>query len=133
MGEGFWKATSYGPHVPYSGDAVRHYSRMAMDIGVLLVAEEDGRVIGSAAALMGPLLGNLAFVTASELFLFVDPQVRQRGLGTALVAELEATCKARGASVMGMMLIESINPEAVASMYSRMGYTPAERTFFKML
>jgi phosphinothricin acetyltransferase len=57
-----------------------------------LVAEEDGVVLGYAYA--GPFRERAAYLHTLEASVYLDPDVRARGIGTALFAELFARLRA---------------------------------------
>ena len=65
--------------------------------GVLLVAEDGGRVVGIAGAPVGPAYFNSAVLMSQELFWYVDKDVR--GVGMPMLDALEAGCIAKGSHV----------------------------------
>lgn len=76
----------------------RQPAEMADWIGLerhpFLVAELDGRVAGFAAS--APYSDREAYAGVAECSVYVDPALRGRGIGTALLIELGAAAAARG-------------------------------------
>lgn len=94
---------------------------------LVVVAEEEGRVIGMIGAVTYAhhLSGERV---AGEIFWFVDPAARGR-VGLRLLHQAEAWARARGA-----LRFELIAPTPRAeTLYARLGYAPVERTFQRRL
>lgn len=91
---------------------VERYLRiLARDDWVLLVADDDGEVVGYALAQdYGPGLRR-AFSTGRMHDLYVDPSHRRRGTGRMLVDAVVAWCRTRPAP---MVLDWLSRPDAVA-------------------
>lgn len=100
--------------------------------GVLLVAEADGVVVGIAGAALYPAYFNAGLTMAQELFWYVEAAHRN-GLGAALLRELEAGCRAKGAHTFTMITVAGLDDELLAKVYRRKGFRPAERSFIKRL
>lgn len=133
MGEAFWNLTPYASAIPYSRDAVIHYSGMMFERGVLYVVEVDGEVVGSAGALFMPALGNLDYLVGAELFWWIEPAHRNGGTGQALLNALEDGARTAGATLFSMMAFETLDPDRVGAIYERHGYVRSERTYSKGL
>lgn len=119
-----WDATSFEKTVR---------ALLAGDVpGSLLVAERDNEVIGMTGAIMFPLYCNLALMCAQEVFWWVAPEFRS-GLGGALLDELEADVKRKGAHVFMSAQIAGQRDEAFARLYRKRGYRPSENTFIRKL
>lgn len=99
--------------------------------GVLLVAEDGGRVVGIAGAPVGPAYFNSAVRMSQELFWYVDKDVR--GVGMPMLDALEAGCVAKGSHVHIQGAVSGLRSEALDRVYRARGYTPAERYFIKRL
>lgn len=133
MGELFWNLTPYADAIPYSHEAVIHYSRMMLEQGILYVADVDGKVVGAAGALFMPALGNLDYLVGAELFWWIEPEHRNAGNGMALLNALEDGARTAGATLFSMMAFENLDPEKVGAIYERKGYRRSERTYSKDL
>ena len=86
------------------------------DCGVL--AERGGQPLGAAWARIIPAFGHINDETP-ELAIAVLPQERGRGLGTALLAALFETLRARGVRQTSLS-VQKENP--AARLYRRVGY-----------
>jgi ribosomal protein S18 acetylase RimI-like enzyme len=87
--------------------------KLTRDPDLFLVAEVDGRIVG---AVLGGFDGRRGLV----YHLAVEADFREKGLGTALMAELENRLRARGC-VKAYLLVVPDNAEAVA-FYRRLGW-----------
>jgi ribosomal protein S18 acetylase RimI-like enzyme len=92
-------------------------------LGVVLVADEDGEVVGFLALVWGFSLesgGRDAFVDE----LYVASDWRGRGIGTALMESAEAACATGGAGALHLV-VERSNPGA-ERLYRRLGFDGRE-------
>lgn len=108
--------------------------RMIADpASILLIATmPGGEVVGMAAGVTYPAYFNATVKLGTELFWYVDPD--QRGIvGPALLRAIEDKARAMGCQQWVMGALASQRPEAVARLYGRYGYSPAEATFIKAL
>ncbi|MCC6315872.1 MAG: GNAT family N-acetyltransferase [Thermomicrobiales bacterium] len=78
-----------------------------------LVAREQGRVIGCA-------IGDRAGTIGRVVNLAVDPDVRRRGVGTALLAAVEAALPGGD-----MLLMVEAHNTAARALYEHAGYLPS--------
>lgn len=100
--------------------------------GTLLVAETGGRVVGMAACVVFPFYANMSTKIGQEIFWFCKPDFRN-GIGGALLDELEADAQRKGADVFMSAAIAGLRDGAIARVYERRGYKPAENTFLRKL
>jgi GNAT superfamily N-acetyltransferase len=100
--------------------------------GGLMVAEVEGRVVGMAAFLVFPFYFNASAKVGMEIFWFVEPEHRN-GCGSQLMTAIEDAAKEQGAGVFIMSSVAGLRDEALARVYARRGYAPAENTFIKRL
>ena len=96
----------------------------------VLVAEEDGRVVGLATVIVRHVInadepfGRLASVV-------VDDAWRGRGIGTTLVREAERICAAAGCAQMEVT--SRVHRSRAHEFYRRLGYTAKPERFIKKL
>ena len=84
-----------------------------------IVAEQDGQVAGFASLKLTHSLGEDApYAEVSELF--VEPRLRQHGIGAALLADLEQRARAAGAS--GWSVIVDAENAAAMGLYRKQGF-----------
>lgn len=102
------------------------------DIGCIFVYEEEGVNKG----LIGGVFNKCMFtgeMEAIEAFWFVQKDKRGSGGGIQLIKALEDEAKKRGCKRIKMAYLMSVNPEAMSSVYERMGYEPIQNCVVKEL
>ena len=93
--------------------------------GFLLVARDDGRIVGIAYVATIPSVEHCGFVAWLEE-LYVTPIYRSRGIGTALVeAVLE---RARKMGIVAIDLEIDAGHSRAESLYRRLGFQPLSRS-----
>jgi predicted N-acetyltransferase YhbS len=100
--------------------------------GSLLVAETDGEVVGMAACVVFPFYANHSTLIGQEMFWWVKPEHR-KGIGGAILDELEAEAKRKGAKIFIGANLSGERSAAFERLYRRRGYTPAENTHLRIL
>lgn len=129
LGECFFDKAGWPRVATWDDRSVVNTLQKLSQNGVLLVAEEGGRVVGIAGAPIGPAYFNDAIRISQELFWYVDPETR--GVGLPLMKALEAGCVRKGAHVHLQGAVSGLRDEALDRFYRRQGYAPAERYFIK--
>lgn len=99
---------------------------------VVIVGEEVERVVSMAAAIITPTWFNPGVLSAQEWFWYVEPRARH-GLGAQMLDRLEEDVRAAGAATFTMLAVHDLRADALARVYARRGYRPAERTFMRRL
>ena len=92
------------------------------DPELFLVAEATGRPVG---AVLGRYDGRRGWIN----HLAVDPDARHRGIGTALVRELEERLRRKGCSKVNLHVARS--NATVGAFYERLGYRRADLLFLE--
>lgn len=131
MSRRFYATTSYASITPMSDESVERIIVMLTEDGVMLVAEEDGVVIGMVGLAILPFTFNTDVKIAAEVVWWVEPDSQGAGAGKALLAAIEPACWERGVAAIQMMLLASSPPQA-EMLYARAGYAPSERSFTKL-
>jgi len=108
-----WSAAGSGIQLGRSDDPEEIRKKLARDPDLLLVTEDKGRLIG---AVMGGFDGRRGIV----YHLAVAAGERGKGIGRALMAELERRLQAKGC-LKYYLLVTKDNPEAV-EFYERQGW-----------
>ncbi|MFH1501475.1 MAG: GNAT family acetyltransferase [Candidatus Eisenbacteria bacterium] len=107
------------PDAPSWNDPATDIARKAkVQRELFLVAELDGRVAGTA---MGGYDGHRAWV----YYVVVSPGARRRGVGTALMREIERLLRETGAGKLNLQ-VRAGNDGAVA-FYDSLGYAVEDR------
>lgn len=105
---------------------------MSMESSMLLVAESTNQVVGMAAAVVFPFYANMQTKLAQEIFWYVKPDFR-KGVGGALLDELEAEAGRKGANVFMSAAIAGLRDGAIGRVYERRGYKPIENSYIRKL
>lgn len=100
--------------------------------GTLLVAETGGKVVGMAACVVFPFYANSSTLIGQEVFWWTNPDHR-KGVGGALLDELEAEAARKGAKVFMGANLSGERDAVFARLYRRRGYVPAENTHIRVL
>ena len=103
---------AWAGNVPVTDNAVRGFLKNA-DHEIRLIAEIDGQPVG---------LGTLVVQNAELRACYVDPHAARRGVGSALVNEMERIARDRG--LTHLELHSSVNAEPF---YAALGYEALER------
>jgi ribosomal protein S18 acetylase RimI-like enzyme len=114
----------------------RMLRRAADNEGVVLVAEDDGEVIGFASGEVYRRMPDerfevIDYVNGEVTELYVASQARRRGAATALLASLDDHFRERGC---GAVRIEVFVPNASArAFYEKLGYEERDLAVFRLL
>jgi GNAT superfamily N-acetyltransferase len=113
------------PDDPFTTSWARYLEEMADAAaraaqGVLLVAVEDGRVVGTVTLYLGP--GSMQWRPGDAMFrlLAVDPAARGRGIGRALLEACLERARAAGKPRMALHTTEWM--VTARAMYERAGF-----------
>ena len=106
-----WRAAPFGIGPSETRDGIS--LRLERDAELFLVAEDAGVIVG---AVLGAFDGRRGWIN----HLAVRPDQRQRGIGTALLAEVERRLRDKGCLKVNLH-VESDNAD-VAMFYERLGY-----------
>jgi len=128
----FYAQTHYVGIAPMAEESAAGLAILMMDQGVMLVAEADGAVVGMVGLFVEPFTFNIAKTMATELVWWVEPEQQRSGIGAELLAAIEPACRAKGADMIRMMCLAG-QCEGAEAIYSRMGYTPSEHAYTKVL
>ena len=133
MGERFHTEAGWADIAGYSrGDCQASLKAMIEGAGVVLVAENEGRIVGIAGGVYFPLYFNHGHKSGQELFLYVEPGLRD-GTGAKLLTALEEAAREAGCQSWLMIALDHVAPEATGRLYKRRGYRPAEHSWIRRL
>ncbi len=99
------------------------------EIGIVYVAEEDGKIIGTIGGLIYPDTNDGVKVLC-ETFWFVSKGHRGR-CGFKLLDAFEKRGMERGAKRLVMVHLSSLAPEKLKKLYERLGYVEVETHYVK--
>jgi len=133
MGQRFFDASGYASITSYDHETSRvTFERLISNPdGVIFVADCDGELVGSAAALLFPFFFNANHKHGQEFFWWVDKDAR--GCGQELRIALEEWAENNGAQSFAVACLASMRPEAVARVYERAGYQLSDSTFVRAM
>ncbi len=110
-----WSRAGPGIQLRQSDQPAEIAKKLQRDPDLFLVAEADGRIVG---AVMGGFDGRRGLI----YHLAVDPAYRGRGIGRALMEEVERRLAAKGC-LRAYLLVTADNAEVIAY-YRRLGWEP---------
>ena len=116
----------------YDKETINGLLDSSISQGLTSVAEKENRLIGFITGLAFPAILNNKVLCGSELAWWVEPEFRKTSAGIKLLKHIEKSAKDFGVLTWSMMCLEELNPDGLESMYKRMGYKPAERTFVRV-
>ncbi len=93
--------------------------KLAVQPELFLVADDDGRVVGTAMAGYDGHRGHVHYLA-------VDPAEQGTGIGRRLMAQVEARLLALGCPKVNLQI--RAGNEGVRTFYDRLGYAPDEAT-----
>ena len=108
-----WQNASPGVRVGMSDTRDEIAKKLARDPDLFLVAEEDGQMVGTVIGGFDGRRGMVYHLAVAEAW-------RGRGLGQALMAELEARLKAKGCRKY--YLLVTAENRRVINFYQRLGW-----------
>lgn len=132
MSDKFYAQTRYVDIAPMAKESAAGLAILMMESGVMLLAESEGIVVGMVGLFIEPFTFNIAKTMATEIVWWVDPDHQRSGIGAELLAAIEPACRERGADMIRMMCLAG-QSEVAETIYSRMGYTPSEHAYTKVL
>jgi GNAT superfamily N-acetyltransferase len=125
----FITQTSYRVLFKFKPDAIAELAAKVLQIGIVLVADVDGVVVGMIAAFpIEEPIGRQRLV--DELAWWVEPDYRRGSIGPRLLGALEKWARQKGLTLCKMIApVES----DVGRFYARLGYRPVETAYVKRL
>lgn len=121
--------------VPFNRDSTSTFVQNSLDNPdmLILVAEDDGQIIGITAAMTYPMYFNPDKLVAQELWWYLTPEARGGPASKMLFQTIEKWAKAKGAEAMFMIALADARVDTLAKVYKRSGYVPVERSYVKGL
>lgn len=129
-GRDFHQASDYR-EIPYDVPSmIQTFTEMDAQ-GLLLIAEEDGRIVGGVGGQMGPLFLNRNYLAGCERFWWLDPTKRNSRAGLLMLNGIEQAAAKAGCHYWMMISLDASDAERAEKIYVRTGYKPVERVFLK--
>ena len=99
---------------------------------IFIAENAEGIPVGMLAGVVTNQLFSTA-PTAGELVWWVNPEARNSKVGSELHSSFQQWAINKGCLTASMVLLENGDLEIIDKMYEQMGYSPAERSYFKVL
>lgn len=130
MAEKFWNTTAHSKTMAFDFDSVLDYYIMMIEMGFILVAEEEGNLIGMIGCFTQPFLLNKNHMVCTEAMWYVDEDYRGLRVAGDLLKRAEDEAKAAGCTKLVMSAL-STSPEGLDGYYKRIGYEVSETAYLK--
>lgn len=133
FGQRFFDESGFSAETAFDAESTEATFRHLINSedGAMLVAVNDGEIVGMAAALAYPHYFNVNSRTAQELFWWVAPSARGGTAGVRLLQALETWARGKGCTTLSMVCLTIDSP--AERIYARMGYRATERSYIKRL
>lgn len=133
IGHAFFEFNPYRQYSELDNDSLKLTFDNLRTQHVLLIAEEEDKVVGAAAAFIAPVYWNVKDKQGVEAFWWIDPPYRKDGNGKRLRQALERVAKLRGVKFWNMIALTTSEPEKLDKMYKKAGFQHIENVYTKAL
>ena len=133
LGAAFHNATPVHNAMPFDYEGFTNFYLTAVTnpaMGVW-IAEKDNKAVGVAGALCYPMYFSPSHRVVQEIWWYLTPEARGTGVGKQMYDAIESWAKEQGATALFMIALEDERSPGMEKLYSRQGFRPMERTFFK--
>lgn len=135
MGAKFFAQSGFAGLVPFDDESfAKTLAGLIGDMipGRVIAAWHENDIVGMAGFLLAPAYFNFGETIAQEVFLYVDDGHRF-GAGQKLIDAMEESAIVDGAAILIIASLAGLRDAALARIYTRRGYRPAENSFVKKL
>lgn len=132
MGAAFNQEAGYAELVPFDPESFAINVATLAQAGLMLVVDKGDGPVAMAAADIAPSLCNANVLLGREVFWYCMPDHR-KGTGRQLFGMLEKVVASRGVKFFDVVAENGKRDAALARIYGAAGFSPAERTFRKVL
>lgn len=132
-GRDWWKLTEFAGTISYDPYSVVSTLRSCRENHMLAVAEDDHEIVGFVGGVVVPAYMNMSHNIGTELFWWVRPDARGKGVGAALLSAIEDRARRAGCTYWTMIAMQCMDPERAGAIYERAGYRWTERSYTKKL
>lgn len=122
----------YSPLI-YDDVTLRETAMFLVNFGIALVAEVKGKIAGYICGTLERSVMDKNQLIGAERIWCVAKEYRQGRLGLKLLSEFERICKFKGANIILVGIIVSINHKSMQKLYERLGFTFIEEHFAKRI
>lgn len=132
MSEKFYPYTPYIQLAPFNPTAAGALANVLIEQGIMLVAEDEGEVVGMVGLILVPFLFEPERLGAYEVIWWVEPEYQTKGVGKALLDAIDPAAKQRGVDFIHMVCMAD-SPIQAAALYIKSGYDHTEMSFTKRI
>jgi GNAT superfamily N-acetyltransferase len=125
-------AVSGYEYLEFDCDTVERIVMQSIGQELCPVAVIDGEVVGFLLGLQFPALLNANIMVGTEIAWWVEPGHRSKPIGVKLLKYIEKQAQSKKLKFWSMMCLEKLNADGLESIYERMGYKKAERTYIRL-
>ena len=133
MGRLFHQSCPLNNTIEFDDEGFSEFYRAALEndsLGVW-VAEDDGEIVGICSAIAYGMYFNPSSIVVQEMWWWTSSDVRGKGAGSAMFKHLEQWATEKNASALFMIALQNDDSDRVCDIYTRKGFRPMERTFFR--
>lgn len=133
LGRMFHQSCPLSDVVAFDDEGFSEFYRAAIEnenIGIW-VAEDDGKIVGICSAIAYGMYFNPSSIVVQELWWWISPDSRGAGAGAAMFKRIEQWAAEKNASALFMIALNNDDSDKVCDIYTRKGFRPMERTFFR--
>lgn len=125
---------AFAPHgmfAEFTEEELRAQVNVCIASALVLVAEDDGKVVGMLVGLLSGLWFAPSTVMAAELAWWVTPSARGGTAGIRLVTAFQDWAREKGARIVTMSSLHLDHDTRVSTVLERMGFKQSEHTYIK--
>lgn len=131
MASQFYPSTSYAKWSEMDEETVLTLIENITKTGIMLVAQEEDKLVGFLAIMGVPFLFNSGVIQATEVCWWVAPEHQKNGTGLAMLRRADQVRKLRGWRALQMVRLEESSPK-LDQLYLSEGFKPTEYCFTKV-
>lgn len=131
MAAEFYPTTSYAKWADFDEETVLLRIENIIKTGIMLVAQEEDRLVGFLAAMGVPFLFNSGVIQGVEVCFWVNAEYRKSGVGKDLLRRADQLRVLRGWKAFQMVRLEE-SSASLDALYISEGFQPTEHCFTKV-
>ena len=126
----FWQLSPFADKIGYNPNAVQNLLLQMIEDHFLIVATEGDEIVGFLGMLLGPVLFNPEYTQAVEVFFYVQPAYRGKGIAQQLHKEADLYLDDKVDVISFGDMSSSTDMD---QFYTDRGFTLTERSYTKVL
>lgn len=130
MAEKFYNSTTFSKQLPFDVPSILEFYINMLQSGFVMVAEDEGNLVGMLGALVHPFHLNQNHLVATEGMWWVEPEYRGQRIAGDLMDAVERMAKTANCSLVVMAKLDT-SPDGLGTYYESRGYKPTETSYIK--